>query len=458
MDERLDFTIPDFLRVVWVSEIAREYWEPKIHTISALWSTIERASITNGLRGGALQSIHPEELPEAQNWAMRNDIGISIVGMDGAIDSYGNASISYIPGRPFTYRVYFGANPKDVHDDWKFGDNIGIGAALGFPECCVNFFDKFWRAEGWRDLTYPAMVAKEVRNLIYNNVLLRHIGIRSVFHLPCSFLCKDSCKIGMDIQDLMGAVGNKKEADWLKELVSMPMEWTSLHGVAIVTTPIFKMIYATDALPKKVVLHLLSEYYPDHGASGKSFPFLNTRPVRLHLQSKKERFNGFNTLEGMREGHDFILSSLPPDITGTVLDLGCGTGELLKTILNAYPDAAGQGIDTDEEALTKIPYQPLQLTRFDLSDIYLFDWEVDYDLVLIAIQRLFEVDRGKVQELLDNIAWHTKKLLIYSYDGWFNGLDDLLGARFQVISTNRNAIMNFEAKLFERKTEELPKL
>jgi hypothetical protein len=280
-DERLDFTVPDFLRVIWVSSFAREYWESKIQTISNLWPTIERQSVLSGLRWGALQSITPENLPEAHHWALRNDIPLSIVGMDGMVDDYGNASVPYTSGQPFTYRVYFGANPKEAHDNWKFGDNIGIGGALGFPECCINFFDKFWRSEGWRDLTYPAMVGKETRNLMYNNVLLRHIGIRPVFHLPCSFMCKESCKIGMDVYDLMVSLGHKNEAEWSRELVSMPMEWTSLHGIASLVTPLFKMFYATDALPRKVTLHLLSEHYPELSASGNAFPFINSRPIKL---------------------------------------------------------------------------------------------------------------------------------------------------------------------------------
>lgn len=453
MVSRLDFVLPEFLRTMWTSAHAREYWEPKIHAISNAWQFVERASVTQTLRPGALQSVAPELLPELQNWLLKNELEMSIVGMEGAHESYGNASISYVPGAPFTYRVYFGSNPKDFLASWKEGDNLGIGELLGFPQCCTEFFEKYWKNEEWRDLTIPAMDESETRNLIYNNVLLRHLGVRPIFHLPCSFTCKFSCQIGIQNHDLMSSLGYEKEAQWMIELLSMPMEWSSLHGIAILVTPIFKLIYNSDPLAKRATLNLISDHYPEHGASGKNFPFLNTRPAKMKLY-KKERFNGFSTPEGMREGHAFILASLPLDITGVVLDLGCGTGELLKAIVNKYPDTAGYGVDSDSEVLDKA----VEPGHYDHSDIFLWDWDTDFDLVLIAIQRLFEVDKDKAFDLLENIFWHTRRLLVYSYDGWFNGLDDLLSLKFQVVSTNRDAIMNYEAKLFERKITGLSKL
>ena len=38
---------------------------------------------------------------------------------------------------------------------------------------------------------------------------------------------------------------------------------------------------------------------------------------------------------------------------GTVLDIGCGWGELMLQILSAAPDATGVGIDLDDDDLTR---------------------------------------------------------------------------------------------------------
>ena len=98
MNSRMDFRIPEFLRVAWASQLAREYWEPKVHAIANVWPSVERASIIHGLRYGALQSVSPEDLPDVQNWALANEISFSIVGMDGAYSDYGNASVPYTQG------------------------------------------------------------------------------------------------------------------------------------------------------------------------------------------------------------------------------------------------------------------------------------------------------------------------------------------------------------------------
>lgn len=48
---------------------------------------------------------------------------------------------------------------------------------------------------------------------------------------------------------------------------------------------------------------------------------------------------------------DVLVAGLADGLSGTVLDLGCGWGELLLQVVAAAPAARGHGIDTDEAAL-----------------------------------------------------------------------------------------------------------
>ena len=447
---RLDFTVPDFLRKTWASEIAKEYWEPKIHSISDAWPYIERASVIHGMRPGTLQSVVPEDLPKLQTWAVQNQLGFSILGMEGAHQGYGNATQSYVPGQPFTYRVYIGDYPQAFKEAWDKGLNNIIGDTLGYPACCSEFFSKYWIQEGWRDLTLPAIETSEMRNLIYNNVLLKHLGVRPVFHLPCSFSCRFSCQIGVDLYDLMRTINYGNEAEWLRELVSMPMEWSSLHGIAILTTPIFKMTYNTDPLAQKQTLRLLSEHYLEHGASGKQFPFVDSRPIKL-LSS----FNGFKTMEGMKDAHKFILQALPKELSGRVVDLGCGTGELLREIRKKYPDITCYGVDNQRAVINRAVKQANFDDSFFACDIYEYSWRLYYDLVLIANQRLFERPRTEASELLYQISTNTKYCLIYTYAGWNHGVDDLINDNFKVFTSTNDSVLNYEAILLESKPPEL---
>jgi len=50
---------------------------------------------------------------------------------------------------------------------------------------------------------------------------------------------------------------------------------------------------------------------------------------------------------------DLIARALAGDNPGTVIDIGCGWGELLLRVLAASPDTKGLGIDTDAELLAR---------------------------------------------------------------------------------------------------------
>jgi SAM-dependent methyltransferase len=449
--ERLDFTVPDFLRIVWASEAAREYWGAKIHRLSDLWRGVELLTLTQEMRNGILQSIRPLDLPAMQGWALSHNVPMAIVGVDGQVTgAYGNAAVPYQDGKQFTYRVYFGITPEKFIDAWHAQDDLAIGYMLGFPDCCSRFFQKHWKEGGWRDYTALTFDGVNQKNLIYNNVLLRHLGIRGVFHLPCSVDCKRSCMIGQGILELMDANGFNREMNWLRELLSMPMQWTSLHGVAMVVTPILKTTYASDALPRKVTLNLHSEEYPHYGASGNQFPFTNVMPLQFG-----KSWNGFKSLEAMQAAHFFIVTTLPNDISGgikgKVLDLGCGTGQLLKTIQKAHPETFLYGVESDAAIINKAA----QGVKYWQSDIFEFRaWE-EVDLTLIAIQRLYEVPESKAMALMEVIRTYSEMLLIYSYDGWFDDIGKFIEPYFDVVTVSKEPIKNLTALLLKGKDDVL---
>ena len=436
--DRLNFQIPEFLRIIWASEQAREYWEPKIRSIASSWPAVERLTLIQGMRPGVLQNIRPEELPQVQNWALASNVPMVVIGLDGVTETYGNAAIQYEPGKEFTYRVYFGLEPERFLDAWKSGDDLSIGRMLGFPDCCIKSFILHWQKEGWRDLTIHSFGQPLQRNLMYNNVLLRHIGIRGVFHLPCSVNCEPSVQIGAQIIGIMMHTdGLMKSADWLQQLLVMPMEWNSLHGVAQVITPIFKTIYASDALATKATMKLESEMYPKEGASGNDFPFMKVNQIKLLFKSTDYTDNGFPSRASMERAHNFVLELIPP-ISGRILDLGCGNGRLLKEIKKKYPVEIF-GVDTKD----------LWFPGFFKGNIYDFEWEGQYDLVLMSVERLFETTSETALDLLQAIHAHSRYLLLSTYNGW---KEPELKNLFTVVASNVDRSTGYEARLLERKT------
>jgi hypothetical protein len=59
--KRLDFILPDFVRVSWVSESAKSVWQPRFRSIGKAWAEIEWLSVVAGVRSCCLIEVSPEQ-------------------------------------------------------------------------------------------------------------------------------------------------------------------------------------------------------------------------------------------------------------------------------------------------------------------------------------------------------------------------------------------------------------
>ena len=76
------------------------------------------------------------------------------------------------------------------------------------------------------------------------NVLLRGIGLDVLGHEPCSISCpRERALAGerLDAAARAGVVG----LDELLEVLGWSAEWTALHGMAEITTPVFRAVHPT---------------------------------------------------------------------------------------------------------------------------------------------------------------------------------------------------------------------
>jgi hypothetical protein len=62
--------------------------------------------------------------------------------------------------------------------------------------------------------------------------------------------------------------------DWLDEVLAWPVEWSALHGIAEIRTPIAKVAMQTDATASKYTIQYPGRGYPREGARGLVFPYL----------------------------------------------------------------------------------------------------------------------------------------------------------------------------------------
>jgi len=423
MDMRLDFQIPEFIRIIWTSPEARKVWESRVSTISNLWPKIERLAVANNTKPLALQTCPPEDLMDMISWCAKRNLVIVPLRQEGTAPNYINASIPFRQNSPWNFRVVIGqwAQVEEFVKLWKSGNDVDIGAALGFPMCCQWFFQANWVVLGWRDLTYPMIGATDGNHFTVEgpracNILLRWVGVRAVSHLPCSFHCEETEVIG---DNLLGVVEDNfpQEAGWLKEMLDWPVRWSSLHGIASITTPVFRVVTSSDALAKTVIIDRPSAVYPAEGATGIEFPFKSTKPLSFIFKDNWTD-NGFRSLSAMTKAHDVILKLMgliPESTVPKVYDLGCGNGLLLQKARAVFPEAKMHGVEIDEKVAAKAKTLLDDVTIGDLREVKW--WTPPYGLIIISMARLDEMDKEGRELLLNYLMNGSEYFIVYSYAG-----------------------------------------
>ena len=414
---KLDFSLPEFTRIVWTSPRAREVWEPRIQAISQAWIKIERAAALKRTKFVTLQSCTPDEQISLSQWATRNGLACITLDRQGASQVYSNATVPFQPGKPWNYRIAIGTGDSvnSFLEFYRGNNNIAMGLLLGFPMCCCEFFQNYWVEQGYRDLT-PVMENENEGKYHECNVFLRHLGVRAVSHLPCSFNCLGTVAVGQSLISIGVDLGFTNEMEWLEDILHWPIRWSSLHGIAIVTTPVVKIISSTTALAEKMVIDINSDRYPEEGATGTEFPFKSVRHISFQ-EFDNFTDNGFTSEKGQREAHNILLElASKADFTqAKVLDLGCGNGLLLRKVVKNIPWMIPCGVECDEDRFASASRRLKDSSIFNCS---IFDdhyWDGPYGLALISTARFNDVSDEAVGKVLTRLHDHCEYVIFYDY-------------------------------------------
>ena len=455
--DRLDFTLPDFTRIAWVGDRAREVWAPRLGRIGTAWADVEWRSVRAGIRSCAVTMASPEEfLAQAPRWAEAGlgSLPVEMVGVSS--QPYSATSVGVEPGRPFQFRFVVG-QPETLATfkrAWDDADQAAIGGLLGYPPCCREFFRRVWVDEAMVDTTWPMAAATtsptgdatvvEVDGPPQANILWRWMGARAVPHLPCRFDCPATVQLADRLLEVGREAGFGQEMDWLLEVLSWPVEWSALHGIAEVKTPVLKVSTRTDATSRRYVVRRRGDAYPSEGARGLSFPY--RMPVKLRLSDSRgfrrglehaaaapvprpswyATDNGFQSDAAMDDAHrpivDLAVSALDGR-GGCVVDLGCGNGALLEKLTGAAPGVVPFGIDTDPARIEHARrLHPAFASNFTVGD--LFDTEPTwadgrrFALGIIMPGRLIEAGPERASTLRARLQDSCDQLLVYAYGDW----------------------------------------
>lgn len=451
--ERLPFVLPDFNRHAWTSELARSIWEPRIARILRAWLDVEWLSVAAGTRECGLIWIFPETLQLLiPKWEAAH---LSAVQLQFG-DYYSGTNLLSAPTSVSgMICVVVGALDKteQLRHAWQRSDDDEIGSLLGYPTCCRAFFRDVWIAQRCLDTTWAmaentsapsvqGIVRVELPSQILPlaNILWRWLGVRAVPHLPCRFDCSASIDFGKRLLEIARNNGYSEEAEWITEILDWPVEWSALHGIAEVKSPLTKLSTRTDATAGKWVVQWVGMNYPKEGAVGLHFPFRPPRkPMLTGSQEARPGLadpapedpslawrytdNGFASFAAMEELHKPIVALAREALaghSGNVLDLGCGNGMLLTKVCAGRSALIPHGIDSNGLALDHarqlLPHFARNVVHGDFFNIELWAGGAQrYVLALLMLGRLLEVPRERSMRMINRLRESCSRVLVYVY-------------------------------------------
>jgi trans-aconitate methyltransferase len=128
----------------------------------------------------------------------------------------------------------------------------------------------------------------------------------------------------------------------------------------------------------------------------------------------------------MRTLHEPIVAAARDavaNISGNVLDLGCGNAALVTRVCEGRSDLIPFGIDSNEVALEHarqlLPHLAENFVMGDIFDTELWDAGMRrYALALLMPGRLLEVPEESALRLLDRLRSSCARILLYAYPDW----------------------------------------
>jgi hypothetical protein len=286
--DRLDWLLPDFMRIAWVSDGARVAWEPRIARLRSALKEAEQRSVLAGVRRCAAWSPGDDDLARERACFAKHGLSLERLArpertahkaVRGGRRAGGRDGDCAVIGRAGDVAAFAAA--------WAAWDDDAVGALLGYAPCCRSFFVDHVVGQGCADTTWPmALAGREPASRTIeiaaerpaNNILWRWLGIRAVPHFPCGFCCSESERLAGELRAVAEGMGMDEELGWLDEILSWPVEWSALHGIAEIKTPILKITTRTDATASKYAVRWLGPSYPVEGARGLGFPYRTRVP------------------------------------------------------------------------------------------------------------------------------------------------------------------------------------
>ncbi len=314
--ECMPFNIAPFVRVSWASDRLKAKWESRIRRVAEACLAVEENSVLIGLRACGLITLTSSiAASKTLSWIRSGFFGVPI-------DSYrspnrqSSANCSTSAEGTAIERYLFGiaADVSRCQTALEEHDDVTAASLLGCPPCCAKFASTALREWGVSDLTWPSAANSfgrepiedmiELTGEVITNQLWRALGVRILPHFPCGLGCAPSIELGKSLVDVACSSGFDEEMKWMAEILAWPVEWSALHGIAQIKTPILKISTSTDATPRKYTVRLSGSAYPDDALAGNYFPYIPPAKKFTEKRGFQLGLINANSLGSVSQPHD----------------------------------------------------------------------------------------------------------------------------------------------------------
>ncbi len=281
---RLEFSIPPFLSVAWVSEEALKHWQP-------IFKQLNQALIDTTLSGVA-QGV----------WNSRRIRipGASVMKLPETAKALGLAVRSTQTGLPGEKGPVFHDVVIQLRHTSQPGDTAGI------PDCCVARHNEM-QGNARQESIWESAEATPGRKFDTDTITLHggyvhgavwHKLLVNPFSYPlCHLYCPTTLRLTTEHLEWMRAESHAGLADIWADMAHWPAEWNASHGICEMRTPVVKLAYETDATDRPFRVRFDGTAWPTHGAFGLDFPYRS--PERKRMTDSQSFKNGVDLLRNL---------------------------------------------------------------------------------------------------------------------------------------------------------------
>lgn len=301
----LDMTPPTGTATQFVGLDSKNKWGRKMDIGQKTFHFLELASVLADQRKTTIKfNISPDSIDGLKRMLAKDGLMLRILEKEPLSQNnngYKHISENYVEG-PFTYKIGIGKTAEDLdrlYEANKKRNDIEIGRCLGYPESSIKFyleqvanrgyFDPVWQQaentqkpllKNRKDFTNAKgniekklIRVRESEQEFYKiSTALRYVGGRLVPFFPRSLDDVDSLKFANEwIQVARDAKADG--VDDILDILRLPYEWSCNKGIAIVNTPVFKVVTGSVPCYPEHVIQQENSFYPEEALTGLKFPW-----------------------------------------------------------------------------------------------------------------------------------------------------------------------------------------